>query len=132
MAPPFDFRLAPLLDRRRSVEEEKQRRCALRLRECGDAALERDRLVSALAERATHSTDAGSLAVLDIAIAVQRRRAAEAQFALEAARDELTAASRERAAIEKLRERRLREFEEEEARRDELEIEEANARRPRR
>jgi flagellar biosynthesis chaperone FliJ len=125
----FHFALQPLLDRRRRVEEEKLHRFTLQRRERDSAACAGDRLVAALAKRSTRACDAPTLAAFDAAIAAQRRRAAAAQTALDAARDELIAASRERRVIERLRERRLRAYQEEAARRDELEIEEANARR---
>jgi flagellar export protein FliJ len=129
MAARFRFALQPLLDRRGRVEEEKQHRFDLRRRERDDALREGDRLVAALTERALRTSDAGSLAVYDAAIAARQRRAACAESALETAREELIAARRDRRAIEKLRDRRRHAFEEEEARREELEIDEANARR---
>jgi flagellar biosynthesis chaperone FliJ len=52
----------------------------------------------------------------------------ELNLACKRARDDLVAASRERRVVEKLKERRLRAFLAEEARRDELELDEANAR----
>lgn len=125
----FHFRLQPLLDGRRRAEEQKLHRYAVRKRERDDALSARDRLVSALARRAVRSSEAGWLASLDAGVAAQQRRAADAQAALENARGELAAAARERSVLEKLRERRLRAHADEEARREELEIEEANARR---
>ncbi len=127
--PPFHFRLQALLERRRWVEEEKRQRCAQRRGERDEALRAGDRLSSALSRRAMRTSDAGSLAILEAGIAAQQRRAVEAQVSLATARDELIVASRERRVIEKLRERRRRAYEYEEARRDELEIEEANSRR---
>ena len=92
---------------------------------CAIASGSRPRFV----ERALRASDAGSLAVFDAAIAERRRRAEWAEAPLETARRELIAARRDRRLVEKLRDRRLRAFEEEEARREELEIEETNARR---
>jgi flagellar export protein FliJ len=131
MAPWFHFALQPLLDRRSRIEEEKQHRFDSQLGERDAALCEEERLAAALAQRALRTSDAGSLAVFDAAIAARRRRAARAEAALETARHELMAARRDRRAIEKLRDRRRRAFEEEEARREELEIDEANARRRR-
>lgn len=129
MAPRFRFALQPLLDRRGRIEEEKQHRFDLQRRKSDDALREGELLAAGLTERALRTSDAGSLAVFDAAIAARQRRAADAESALEAAREELIAARRDRRAIEKLRDRRRRAFEEEEARREELEIDEANARR---
>ncbi|HEY6325284.1 MAG TPA: flagellar FliJ family protein [Candidatus Cybelea sp.] len=121
--------MQPLLDRRGRIEEEKQHRFDLQRRKSDDALREGELLAAGLTERALRTSDAGSLAVFDAAIAARQRRAADAESALEAAREELIAARRDRRAIEKLRDRRRRAFEEEEARREELEIDEANARR---
>jgi flagellar export protein FliJ len=129
MAGRFHFALQPLLDRRSRIEEEKQHRFALRRRERDAALRDRERIAAALTELALRRGDAGSLAVFEAAIAARQRRAAWAAAALEAARHELIAARRDRRAIEKLRDRRRTAFEEEEARREELEIDEANARR---
>lgn len=65
---------------------------------------------------------------LDAAIAAQLRRIAALQGDLEQRRRDLIAAARERRVIEKLGERRRRAFEAEEARREELELDETNAR----
>ncbi len=125
----FRFALQPLLDRRSRAEEEKQRCFARRRRELDDFARERERLAAALFETAMRTSDAASLAVFDAAIAARRRGAASAERALETARQELIPARRDRRALEKLRERRARAFDEEAARLEELEIDEANARR---
>jgi flagellar export protein FliJ len=126
---PFQFRLQPLLDRRRREEEEKLHRYARYERERDDALRAGDRLAAAFDRHAARASEAGTLAALDAGIAALRRRAAQAQSALAGARDDLIAARRARRAIEKLRERRLHAYESDEAKRDELEIDEANARR---
>lgn len=128
--PAFHFRLQPLLDRRRQVEDGKGRRYAVARRERDEAVRACERLVSALARHAMFPSDAGTLAVLDAGIEARQRRARNVEAALEDARQELIAAGRERRALEKLYERRRRAYEEAEARRDEHEIDEANARRP--
>ncbi len=130
MAARFHFALQALLDRRSQAEEEKQRCFARRRREVDDFARDRERLAAALFETAVRTSDAASLAIFDAAIAARGRGAASAERALETARHELIPARRDRRALEKLRERRLRAFEEEAARLEELEIDEANARRP--
>jgi len=130
MAARFRFALQALLDRRRRAEEEKRRCFALWRRELDDLARDRERLAAALFETAVRTSDAASLGIFDAAIALRRRAAASAERALETARQELIPARRDRRVLEKLRERRLRAFEEEAARLEELELDEANARRP--
>jgi flagellar biosynthesis chaperone FliJ len=125
----FHFALAPLLDLRIRVEEEKRRALEL-ARWQRDAAL-RDRklLADALTLRVLKREDAGSLAVFDGALAARLRHAESAERDIHAARNDLCAARRDRRAIERLYERRRRAFEREEQRREELEIDETNARR---
>ena len=129
MAARFHFALQPLLDRRSRIDEEKQLCFDLQRRERDAGSSEVTRLATALTRLALRTSDAGSLAVFDAAMTARRKYAVLAEAALETARRELIAARRERRAIEKLRDRRRCSFEEEEARREELEIDEANARR---
>lgn len=137
----FQFRLEPLLERRRRTEAEKQRDFAVRRRSLERSAQEIERLADARRRWAnalvasTTSAAAidlrlhdGYLTMLEAAIAQERRSRAELEAALGRARDELIAASRERRAIEKLKERRRCAFDAQEARREELAIDEANAR----
>ena len=63
---------------------------------------------------------------LDAAIAAQIRRIAELQGDLEQKRHSLVAAARDRKVIEKLGERRRRAFDADEARWEELELDERN------
>ena len=128
MAARFRFALQPLLDRRTRVEREKRHRLMLLRREWQDAVRDGERLAAAFGERAVRTSDAGSLALFDDAIAARRLRTARAQSALQAARRDMIAARRDRRVIERLREVRARAFEEEEARREERELQEANAR----
>jgi flagellar FliJ protein len=138
----FIFPLQPLLDERRRKEEEKQL-AFVRVKAARDEhSRELDRLAGALRIRGralhecamTGSTanlrlyDA-NLRYLERARQSHERRSAESVPALDRAAAELLDANRERRLIEKLKERRLQEFEREEARRDELELDEANARR---
>lgn len=138
----FDFRLAPLLDHRKRVEEAKQREFAACRRALDECRREIERLggqrrrsMEQLGSSAgTHS--AAELRLRDahlrrvtLAISDERRRQGELSAVYERARDELIAASRERGVVEKLKERRLRAFEAEAARCEELELDEANARR---
>jgi flagellar protein FliJ len=138
----FAFGLQPLLDLRARVEEEKQRDFAACRRALDASRHEVERLAKArqrctkeLAEsaRARSAVDLrlrdAHLRYLERAVDAQRRRAVELQADCERSRQELMAASRERRVIEKLKERQRILFEAEEARREELELEDANARR---
>jgi flagellar FliJ protein len=137
----FEFRLEPLLDWRKRVEAEKQRDFAACRRALEDCTQEIARLDDARRRCGTMlAANAGvrpaselrlrdaHLRVLEAAIAHERRTRAELEAACRRAHDELVAASRERRVIEKLKERRRQSFDAEEARREELAIDEANAR----
>jgi flagellar biosynthesis chaperone FliJ len=118
MARAFRFSLQPLLDRRAEIENEYRRQVAAARGALDEARGALERLMAAVAAKP----------YLDAAIAAQLRRIAELQGGLERKRRDLVAAARERKVIEKLRERRRRAFEAEEARREELELDETNAR----
>jgi flagellar FliJ protein len=137
----FEFRLEPLLEHRKSMEEKKRRDYAA----CRRAEDESKGEIGALADAhlrsmkrlggAAFTQSAADLRLRDAYLrslqnAMNREwlRCEELDFACERARDDLVAASRERRVVEKLKERRLRAFLTEEARRDELELDEANAR----
>ena len=138
----FVFPLQPLLDERRRTEEEKQL-AFVRVKAARDErSRELDRIAGALRTRgrALHECamtgsaanlrlyDA-NLRYLERALQSHERCSAESAQAFDLAAAELLDANRERRLIEKLKERRFQEFEREEARRDELELDEANARR---
>lgn len=138
----FDFRLWPLLDHRKRVEEEKQRAFAACRRAVDECRREIERLGGqrrSAMEQLAHSARAQSAAELrlrdahlrrvELAINHERLRRSELKVAYERARDELIAAGRERRVVEKLKERRLRAFEAEATRYEERELDEANARR---
>jgi flagellar protein FliJ len=138
----FEFRLQPLLDSRKRIEQEKQRDFAAIRRIVEDIALElkrladsRSRCMKQLGESARSRSAAdlrlfdAHLRSLDAAIGAERRRRSELEANWQRLREELILASRERRVIEKLKERRRRAFEAKEARREELELDEANARR---
>jgi flagellar protein FliJ len=138
----FDFRLAPLLDHRKRVEEEKQRefaacRCSVDecRREIERLGGQRRRAMQQLAGSAGTQSAAelrlrdAHLRRVELAISGERLRQGEVCAIYERTRDELIVASRERRVVEKLKERRLRAFEAEAARYEELELDEANARR---
>jgi flagellar FliJ protein len=138
----FEFRLEPLLEHRKSIEEKKRRDYAV----CRRAVDESKGEIGALADAHLWSMKqlvgaACTQSVADLrlrdaylrslknAMNRERLRCEELNVACLRARDDLVAASRERRVVEKLKERRLRAFAAEEARRDELELDEANARR---
>jgi|HubBroStandDraft_6_1064221.scaffolds.fasta_scaffold89576_4 flagellar FliJ protein len=136
----FVFPLQPLLEARLRKEEEKQRAFASAKAARNENERDLGRLAGALrvGGRALHECamtgSTASLRLYDAHLhylegAVQSREkiSAESAPAFDRAASELYAANRERRVIEKLKERRLQEFEREEARRDELELDEANA-----
>lgn len=141
MAERRHLRLQPLLDHRKRVEEEKQRLFAVRQSARDRSLRELEFLTAALHSPAhglgeparvlpafeLHMLDA-HLRYLEGAIEVQGYHAAALQTALERAREELTAASCARRVIEKLEERWRRALDEERERREELELEDGNAR----
>jgi flagellar protein FliJ len=137
----FRFALQPLLEWRTQTEHEKQREFAARRRDLDECASELERLIDmrrhgmnqlAASARASPAVELrlrdAHLRGLVVAIEAARIRHAQLAAECERAREELIAASRERRVVERLRERRHRAFGAEEARRDELELDEANAR----
>lgn len=136
------YRLTPLLERRKRLEEEKQRLFASRQRALDESLDELRRLTTALRTGTTQLCEPtrpvraldlrvhdAHLRYLEATIDAQRRHAAELEAALGRAREELTVANRERRVIEKLEERRRQAVEDERARREELDLDDANARR---
>lgn len=141
MAARFEFRLQPLLDRRKRFEEEKQSNfaaCRRAAEQCMDQLLQlsddRRRFLKQLVETALTKPNAdlrlrdAHLRCIEAAIDQTRRRREELNAACERAREELIAACRERRVIEKLKERLYRAYQSEQSRREELELDEANAR----
>jgi flagellar protein FliJ len=137
----FVFALQPLLDARRRTEEEKQRAFVRAKAARDENVRDLGRIAGALrlGGRALHECaitgSTSSLRVYDAhlryleqTLQSRERSNAESAPAFDRAASELCAANRERRLIEKLKERRLQEFEREEARRDERELDEANAR----
>ncbi len=123
----FVFALAPLLDRRARIEEQCKQILALRQRAYDDAVRELGRLGRELA--AGPYADPALLRFLSRAIETQTGILAERRAAIECARQDLIVARRERRVLEKLEQRRRRAFDAAESRLEELELEEANARR---
>lgn len=142
MAGGFVFRLQPLLDERKRIEQAKQHAFRLAAQTLEKNSRELERLARALRAggAALHQCAVkgstphlraydGYLRYLERIVKSYQARNAESALALDRAAQELRHANRERRLVEKLKERRLQEFEQEEARRDELELQEANARR---
>jgi flagellar export protein FliJ len=123
----FVFRLQPLLDWRRRAENERRRDLAGCLRDLARCDDELDALESARG-RAIETADLrlrdAYLRHLDAeSVAVRSRRAAF-EAACDRARDAALAARRATGVLEKLEQRRRFAFLAEEARRDELELDE--------
>lgn len=145
MAAKFRFSLQALLDARRRAESRKMYELAAWRRALDGTAAElegivraRDRCMSGLAAAALASSAVdlrvrdAYLRRLDAAFADVSCRRGEVLGAWESARDAVIAARRERRVLERLKERRRRAFEAEEARREELELDESNERLARR
>ncbi len=142
MARGFVFRLRPLLDERKRIEETKRRAFARAAQALEKNSRELDRLTHALHadEHALHESalrgSVANLCVYDAHLRYLERvmhsyeaRNAVSASDFERAAAELQSANRDRRLVEKLKERRLQEYEHEEARHDEIELQEANARR---
>ena len=142
MSAKFDFRLQPLLQRRKRIEDEKRRDFAAcrRVRDEGRCELERlsdesrrsvEQLVTSACMRpaAELRLRDAHLRSLEAAIDDQHRRLREYEASCESAREALISASQERRVMERLKERWRRAFEADEGRREALELDEANARR---
>lgn len=142
MAKRFKFSLQPVLEQRKRVEEEKQQIVAQRQRELDFSETELKRLndefrAGSESLRTSHrSFDGESLRLhyahlqfLDRAITAQIRVVAERRVAVDRARMDLLAASKERKVVEKLKERRREAFVAEELRVEQNELDDGNARR---
>jgi flagellar FliJ protein len=138
----FVFSLEPVLGQRRRVEEEKQQIVAARKRAADQAENELSRLndefrASSDALRQKHrELDADSLRLhyahlqfLDRTIVSQIQIVAERRVALDKARADLLAAAKERKVVEKLKDRRREAHVAEEARIEQNELDDGNARR---
>lgn len=138
----FTFRLEPLLDARKRVEQEKRRNlvaCHSALERCLG---EQRRFVAtrdtgiAMLFGAVRTRPVRDLRVLDgylryLYAAEKTARSQETDLvkSCERARDECIVADRERRVVQTIKTRERRVFDAQEARREELEIDDANARR---
>ncbi len=141
----FHFALQPVLDQRQRIEDQKQMVVAQRRRSLDEAEAELRRLNEEFREnadvlRVKHSEldieelrlTYAHLQFLDRCIVAQIHVVAERRVALDKARAELLEASKERKAVEKLKERRRTAHETEAMRIEQNEIDDGNARRYRR
>lgn len=137
----FSFTLQPVLDHRKRIEDEKQLTLAMRQRAWEEARSELDRLNDEfransreLRER-HYEFDMEELRVryahlqfLDRTIDAQIKMVAERQVALDRARNDLIAASKNRKVVDKLKERRKLAYTAEELRVEQIELDDGNAR----
>jgi flagellar FliJ protein len=138
----FAFALQPVLDHRKRIEDEKQLVVAVRKRAVDDAERELARLNEEFREHSTMLREGhkkletrelqciyAHLQFLDRCIVAQIRIVAERRVALDRARTELLAASKEKKVVEKLKERRKDAHALEEQRFEQKELDDGNARR---
>jgi len=138
----FTFALQPVLDLRQRIEDEKQMIVAQKRRSLDDAETElkrlndefrqnADRLRSKHAELNTEELRVtyAHLQFLDRCTVAQIHVVAERRVALDKARAELLEASKDRKAVEKLKERRRTAHDTEAMRLEQNEIDDGNARR---
>lgn len=138
----FEFVLQPVLDHRKRIEDEKQLVVATRKRAVDEAERELTRLNdefrrNAAMLRSEHKkldtrelqSIYAHLQFLDRCIVAQIRIVAERRVALDRARTELLAASKDKKVVEKLKERRREAHTLEEQRVEQKELDDANARR---
>lgn len=141
MSRKFAFALQPVLEHRERIEDEKQQALAIRQQAHDEAKRELDRLNDAFRHSALHlrerhrELDAEELRLhyahlqfLDRVIDAQTHVLAERRAAVERARGDLLAASKDRKVVEKLKERRRDGFLCEEMRIEQGELDESNSR----
>ena len=138
----FTFRLQPVLDHRKRIEDQKQLVVAARARALDEAERELARLNEEFRKHSMMLRDGhkkfetrelqciyAHLQFLDRCIVAQIRIVAERRVALDRARTDLLEASKEKKIVEKLKERRREGYVLEEQRMEQKEIDDGNARR---
>ena len=138
----FNFRLQPVLDHRKRIEDQKQLVVAARARSLDEAERELARLNEEFRKHSAMLRDGhkkletrdlqciyAHLQFLDRCIVAQIRIVAERRVALDRARTELLEASKEKKIVEKLKERRREGYVLEEQRVEQKELDDGNARR---
>ena len=138
----FVFTLQPVLDQRQRVENEKQQIVAQRKRSLDEAEGELKRLNAEFRQSSERLRSAhreltaeelrlhyAHLSFLDRTIVAQIQVVAERRVALDRARADLLAASKERKVVEKLKNRRREAYVAEAARIEQNELDDNNARR---
>jgi flagellar protein FliJ len=141
MGKKFNFTLQPVLDHRKRIEDQKQQTLAMRRRAWEEARRELDRLNDEFRSnsrelRERHNAfDVEELRVryahlqfIDRMIDAQIKVLAERQVALDRARKDLVAASKNRKVVDKLKERRKLAYSAEELRVEQIELDDGNAR----
>ncbi|MBV8582671.1 MAG: flagellar export protein FliJ [Candidatus Eremiobacteraeota bacterium] len=137
----FVFALQPVLEHRKRVEDQRQQTMALRQRAWDEAKRELDRLHDEFRSNARELRERhgefdveelrgryAHLQFLDRTIDAQIKTLAERQVALERARRDLVAASKDRKVVDKLKERRREVHSAEELRVEQIELDDGNAR----
>ncbi len=138
----FVFTLQPVLDQRQRVEDEKQQIVAQRRRSLDEAEGELGRLNNEFRKSSERLRTAhrglsaeelrlhyAHLSFLDRTIVAQIQIVAERRVALDRARADLLAASKERKVVEKLKDRRHEAYVAEAARIEQNALDDSNARR---
>lgn len=137
----FTFALQPVLDYRKRIEDQKQQTLATRQRAWEEARRELDRLNDEFRSNSRELRDRhrefdveelrlryAHLQFLDRTIDAQIKVLAERQVALDRARKDLIAASKNRKVVDKLKERRRSAHTAEELRVEQIELDDGNAR----
>lgn len=137
----FTFQLQPVLEHRKRIEDQKQQTVAMRQRIWDEARRELDRLNDEFRSNSRELRERhrelgvedlrlryAHLQFLDRTIDAQIKVLAERQVALDRARKDLIAASKNRKVVDKLKERRRSAYTAEELRVEQIELDDGNAR----
>lgn len=137
----FNFTLQPVLEHRKRIEDQKQQTLATRQRAWDEARRELGRLNDEFRANSRELRDRhreleveelrlryAHLQFLDRSIDAQIKVVAERQVALDRARKDLIAASKNRKVVDKLKERKRDAYTAEEMRLEQIELDDGNAR----